>query len=301
MAASTIAAVVGAGASIGGAIAGANAQKSAAASAAQAQLQATRLNNQLARDFRRENTANLGSFISRGDIAGAYYNALLGLPNSYYVQRTPNGMPRRLPVEENDNQTPAPTAGGVINALGGTGSTGGTGATDDNQQQPIMRSMVTRVSAKNAFDRYRGSTGYQFRLNQGFNALNNGLASAGLLRSGKAMKDALRYGQNFASNEFGNYLGYLGGQQNTGLAAANGLAGVGTNALNAMTANNNAAASAQGNAALYSGQANSNMWSGIGSGLGNLFGSSFGGIGSSQAPSYTGYGPNAIDNTWNFG
>lgn len=286
--------IIGGIASIGGAIIGADAAKDSAEAAAQAQLQATRENNKLAREFRGENTANLGTFMQRGDVAGAYINALLGLPDAYYIERTPNGQPQRIGGQQ---QQP--------NALAMGGAMGGDfqfpGIPNPNQQQGdggMKRTKVTRVSANDAFRTYRNSNGYNFRLNQGYNALNNGLASAGLLRSGKAMKEALRYGQDYASNEFGNYLGYLGGQQATGLSAASGIAGVGSTALNAMSQNNQSGADARSGAALASGLASQNMWSGIGQGVGNLFSSSFGG-GGGGGLSPTVYTPSGINNLVN--
>lgn len=46
--------------------------------------------------------------------------------------------------------------------------------------------------------------GFQFRLDQGVKALTNSASGRGTLRSGGTMKDILGYGQQFASNEFGN-------------------------------------------------------------------------------------------------
>lgn len=103
---------------------------------------------------------------------------------------------------------------------------------------------------QSAFDNYRNSTGYQFRLGEGMNALNSGYAGAGTIKSGAAMKAATEYGQNFASNEFGNYLSALGNQQGVGLSAAGAQAGVGTNYANSLTQINSNKADAIGNAAL---------------------------------------------------
>jgi hypothetical protein len=71
-----------------------------------------------------------------------------------------------------------------------------------------------------------------------------------LLGSGSALKALTNYGQGIGSQEFGNYMGYLGNQQQTGLSATNALAGVGTGYANAVSANNNNAANQTGNAAL---------------------------------------------------
>lgn len=127
-----------------------------------------------------------------------------------------------------------------------------------------------------AFDNYRNSTGYQFRLNQGNNAIGANFAARGLNNSGAAVRSAMRFGQDIASAEFGNYLGQLSNVAGMGLSGASAQAGVGTNYVNTVTANNNAGASAQANAALARGNANSMLYGGIANSLGNIFGSSFG-------------------------
>ena len=46
--------------------------------------------------------------------------------------------------------------------------------------------------------------GFQFRIDQGRKALEASAAGKGILRSGGTLKDLLNYGQNFASQEYGN-------------------------------------------------------------------------------------------------
>jgi hypothetical protein len=46
--------------------------------------------------------------------------------------------------------------------------------------------------------------GFQFRLDQGRKALEQSAAGKGVLRTGGTLKDLINYGQNFASNEYGN-------------------------------------------------------------------------------------------------
>jgi len=90
-------------------------------------------------------------------------------------------------------------------------------------------------------NRLEQSPGYQFRLNQGQNSIQNLLASKGGLKSGAAMKALEEYAQGTASQEFGNQVGYL-----------QGLAGIGQNASIAMSnaemqaGSNMASASQQG-------------------------------------------------------
>lgn len=46
--------------------------------------------------------------------------------------------------------------------------------------------------------------GYQFRLEQGLGAIQNSAAAKGILNSGGTLKDLQNYGQNLASQEYGN-------------------------------------------------------------------------------------------------
>ena len=72
-------------------------------------------------------------------------------------------------------------------------------------------------------NRLEQSPGYQFRLQQGQESIQNLLASRGGLKSGGAMKALEQFAQGTASQEFGNQVGYL-----------QGLAGMGQNAATAM-------------------------------------------------------------------
>lgn len=141
------------------------------------------------------------------------------------------------------------------------------------------------TAANAAFDAYKGSTEYQSRLKQGQDSVTAALGSKGLLDSGAALKGLTNYGQTFASNEFGNYLGNLQTQQQVGLGAASAQAGVGSNYANSVSANNNNASNVASNAALS--QAGS-----INSALGNIT-SAYGysqGLGSSYNATKSAYG-----------
>lgn len=135
------------------------------------------------------------------------------------------------------------------------------------------------AAANAAFDAYKGSTEYTSRLAEGSKQVTAALGGKGLLDSGAALKALTKYGQTFASNEFGNYLGNLQTQQQTGLGAASALAGNGQNYANAVSANNNAASNTAANAALSNaGAVNSVLGSAISAyGLSQGVGSSYGG------------------------
>lgn len=95
-----------------------------------------------------------------------------------------------------------------------------------------------------AFNNYLGSTGYQFQLGQGTQAIDSNAASRGLLQSGANAKALAGYGQNLASTTFNNYLGQLGG-----LNAAQGqTAALGENMLSNIGSNGTGAGASAGNA-----------------------------------------------------
>lgn len=145
----------------------------------------------------------------------------------------------------------------------------------------------TGSSALSAFDRFRQGTNYQWRFNQGNDALQNQWAARGTFDSGAEKKALLEYGQNFASNELSNYMDLLARQQATGLSAAQAIAGVSSNYAGTIAASNTSAANAAANAALARGNANSALYGSIASGIGNIAGVAAGGFGNSAAiPSY---------------
>jgi hypothetical protein len=88
---------------------------------------------------------------------------------------------------------------------------------------------------------------YQFRLSEGLKALQRNAASRGGLISGGALKAAEGYGQNLASQEWGNAYNRLAGLAGVGQSATNQLgsaaSGYGSNVGNLMTDAANARAS----------------------------------------------------------
>lgn len=153
--------------------------------------------------------------------------------------------------------------------------------TQGSEAQLLGQAPITD-EAKSGFNNYLNSTGYNFQLNQGQNAIGSDSAAKGLLNSGGTAKALTQYGQNLASTTFNNYLGQLGNLNNQqGATATQGqqaLGQIGTtgstsggNAANAMIAGGEAQAG--GTVAAFNGIGNA-----LGSvgGLGNVFGSSGG-------------------------
>ena len=61
---------------------------------------------------------------------------------------------------------------------------------------------------------------YQFRLNQGMDALNASHAARSGIMSGAALQDAMQFNSDYAGSERANYLNRLAGLSDSGMAAA---------------------------------------------------------------------------------
>lgn len=122
-----------------------------------------------------------------------------------------------------------------------------------------------QAASERAWQQFKNSSGYTSRLNQGLEAITQNKAVSGLLNSGSALKGLNRFGQDYASNELGNYMSQLGQQQGAGLSATNALAGVSTGYANAASALNQSNAANIGNAALSNASNNNAL-------IGNLIG-----------------------------
>jgi hypothetical protein len=115
----------------------------------------------------------------------------------------PAQAPAAPPTWETYN--PGGPAAPVSTGGGGGGGGGGVGISD----RPVFNfpslpgftpPQFTRPTVQDAFN----EPGYQFRLQSGSDALQRSAAAKGLLRTGGTLKDITEYGQNFASNEYGN-------------------------------------------------------------------------------------------------
>jgi hypothetical protein len=137
------------------------------------------------------------------------------------------------------------------------------------------------AGALSAFDTFRNSGNYQFRMNEGLKALNTGYAGKGVLESGAALRGINDYAQNTASNELGSWMDRLYQQQQIGVGAAGALTGQNIQIQGMSNAATQNGADQAANAKLMLGQANANMWSGVASGLGQVAGA-LGGMGKSS-------------------
>lgn len=134
---------------------------------------------------------------------------------------------------------------------------------------------------------FKATPGYEFRLNEGIKALERGAAAKGRLFSGRQGKDLVRFGQEFGSNEYGNYYNRLASLAGLGPTATNQQTALGQN-----TANNIAQMHSNIGAAQASGQiadANARA-SGFNSLLGLGVTAATGGFGGFGAGAAAGYG-----------
>lgn len=215
-----------AGAAIGavGAIGSAAIGSSAAGRAADASQQSSDAAIAAQERARSSNQANLTPFLNTGTLAGGQINSLLGLGAqdtdwAAYVQRNPDAL-EQWQTDPNERAK----WGGDVNAFGQF----------HWSNDGAKRDLSGLSMAEKAFGQFRDSTGYDFRLKQGMDAVNSGYAGAGTVKSGAAMKGINDYGQGMASQEFGNYMNALGNQQGIGLQAGSSIAGVSQNAANSM-------------------------------------------------------------------
>ena len=74
---------------------------------------------------------------------------------------------------------------------------------------------------RDAISRFQTDPGYQFRLQQGVNALSNSAAARGGTFSGAQAKALSDYGQNTGSAEYANWFNRLAGASGQGLVAQN--------------------------------------------------------------------------------
>ncbi|QDM27874.1 hypothetical protein FNL56_18370 [Tardiphaga sp. vice304] len=77
---------------------------------------------------------------------------------------------------------------------------------------------------QHAVDSFHAGPGYQFQVDQGNDAINRRRAAGGMLNSGNADIDAMKFGQGLANQEYGNWQTKLGGFMSPELQATSGAA-----------------------------------------------------------------------------
>lgn len=140
----------------------------------------------------------------------------------------------------------------------------------------------TDLNEQQRLDLFQKSPGYQFRMDQGRNALETSQAARGGLLGGRALKELDQYSQGVASQEYGNYLGSVRDITGMGQNAATNQGAILAGGQNALAGLNMAGGAA--GAQQYSNFGN--MFGQIGSGL-------FQGLGAAAGSGAIGGGTNA--------
>lgn len=283
-----IGAIIGAVASIGAAVIGSKSQKQSADKAADAQIDVARENNALAREFRAENTANFAPYTASGTRANSLIDSFLygqqaaAPPPQATVQPAPTVADPQYAFDPSLEDLHIGSTVGPYTAFSPRGVRNlerfrlnpafsnliaPTVQTPQAPQSPVTSPPPNALSG---YQQFEASPYYQFPLAEGRRGLDHALAASGRLDSGDAFKRAIRYGQDYGYGRMGEYIGLAERQANRGVTGASAIAGVSQNALSSMTANNQNAADAMSNAALLRGQANAQLWGGVGNAIGVL-------------------------------
>ena len=99
----------------------------------------------------------------------------------------------------------------------------------------------------NALSQFQASPGYQYELQQGLSAVDNGAAHLGTLRSGNTLRAEQTLGSNLANQDFGSYLGRLNSLANVGQTATSALGGAGLSVGSGIAGTDTSAATSQAN------------------------------------------------------
>lgn len=110
---------------------------------------------------------------------------------------------------------------------------------------------------------------YQFRLNQGLDGVQSGAAAQGNLLSGATQKALMNYGQDYASQEYGNAFNRLSSITGMGQNAAAGVGNAGMQTSQAMANNTMAGANAQAAGIIGAGNKTANNFGAL-LGVGNM-------------------------------
>lgn len=149
-----------------------------------------------------------------------------------------------------------------------------------NMQAQLLGAQPVTPETQQAFADYRDSSGYQFMMDEGTNAIMGTAGARGLRGSGATARGLTEFGQGLADTTFNNYLAQLsglgaqfGGQAEAGRGAIGQVASAGSagggGAANALTAG----AAGAGNAMVGAGNARASGIAGMASNFGNALSS----------------------------
>lgn len=262
---------MGIGAAVGG-IVGGLFQKSAANKATAAQTKAADQQIDFQKEIYADQTQRFAPFLGGGTNALAALNFEMGLGARPMIGGTPaaietiSGASRVEPIWEtrgrNDNRVQV-----------GTREVPGASRFRVNGREFATMDEAAEFAAANRTGgtEYGGFTktpGYEFRRQQGIDAIDASAATRGGLMSGRTLQDLTTFGDGIASQEYGTYMNRLSGLTDMGMGAAGMQATAGNNA----AAGVNAALANKGNAQAAGAIAGGNAMAGMVNNLSGAFG-----------------------------
>ncbi len=317
-------------------VAGSAMSSSAAGDAADAQVGASNAAIAAQQAAQAQAQINQQPWLDRGNAAGNQLNYLMGLPGGAAGGAYSPGSAAFVPKTEQQyrnellDQYTSGTAfdGGYLDPMSGAwiGAQGIKQGTVDEaglqaaikqsmsaqtKYQAQLKAAQTAADVARAKDPLYGSLmqdfglkdfqkdpGYQFRLDEQNRGINSKAAAKGGLYSGATLKALSRFGQDYASNEFGNAWNRDNINDTNKFNRLSGIAGTGQQAATTMGTQGLQSASYQGNAMMAGGDARASGYMGQNNALQSGIGSIYGGIKQYNSQN-TGYDHGAND--WSYG
>lgn len=268
---------MGIGAAVGG-IASGLMGASSASKAADAQERAAQAQIDLQREIYQKTSRKFQPYYQAGNNALAAYMYEMGLGAAPTVGGTPLTIQRITQggqggVEWGGNLSPRQKSmiqgyfaqnGVDLNAGPNGGDIFKVGGKTFNTMAEAQKYANQNARGASEYQGFTATPGYQFRVDEGNNAINAMAGARGGLVSGATMQALQERGQNIATEEYGNYMNRLSGLTGMGMSAAGNQASAGANY--ASGASNALANQGNAQAAGYIGQSNALM-GGINTGL----------------------------------
>lgn len=151
-------------------------------------------------------------------------------------------------------------------------TTSGTNALTAQENLLGLNGAAGTGAQQQAFNNFNNSTGYQWALNNGLNAINSDAYANGTADSGATLKALQDRGTQLANSQFNTYYNDLSGLSNQGLSAYQSLANEMNTATNGQASSNTAAANATSSGILGTGTAINSGLNGLSNSLSSLAG-----------------------------
>jgi hypothetical protein len=189
----------------------ANRQSKAAKNAANATTQAAQDSNKLQWDMYQQNRQDMQPWQQAGQAGLAQYMQFLGMPSSAITSATTAGMdPGQAYLQANPDVARNPYF-----AQNPQEHYNRHGQAEGRQWgAPVMQTGGNQPPAvtgapRSITDMLKATPGYQFRFDEGLKALESSAVGSGNLLSGKSVKAAQQYGQDYATGIYGDHMNRL--------------------------------------------------------------------------------------------